>query len=517
MRKKVIRRARGGLLLAAASLGLTGLAAPAFAQGYDPGAVLTENLRVLDGRPNDFNALIAAGNAAVDVGDYNAAAGLFGRASDVAADRPEPQAGMGRVMANMGDPGPAIGYFTEALRRGGDLTGFAVDRGLAKDLLGDTSGAQADYRMGLGRQDDAKARRRLALSLAIDGERTAALAFLQPLINQGDPGARRVRAFVLALTGDLDGARNAIEREMPGSSTQLAPFLQKLPIISNAQKAAAVHLGMFPDASEIKLAERSAPVIARRVENVPPAPPPAAREERQEDRRSRRSRSEPKVERNLQVQYEPVEKPALTVTYESMEPAETAPQAAPVRQVELPPARAMELPSQVAQQQGPERTDTRSGERLASIDQLLNQPVSSTPLVPPAMVSTPKYESRPQPKYERVEEKVAEAAPPPPKPKPRPAPPKPDIGTAGTWWVQLAGGSRADAMSREWRRMQSEAGSLLSGQKPHVTEGKSYFRLLVGPFSTRDNAQELTNKLRGNGIDVFTYKRAPEQLKITPL
>ena len=72
-------------------------------------------------------------------------------------------------------------------------------------------------------------------------------------------------------------------------------------------------------------------------------------------------------------------------------------------------------------------------------------------------------------------------------------------------------------MSREWRRLKGEAGSLLNGQTPHVTDGVRYFRLLVGPFSSRDNAQELTNKLRGNGIDVFTYRRNPARLKITPL
>ena len=105
----------------------------------------------------------------------------------------------------------------------------------------------------------------------------------------------------------------------------------------------------------------------------------------------------------------------------------------------------------------------------------------------------------------------------PGRPKPKPAPPKPDIGTEGTWWVQLAGGSRADGMSREWRRLKADAGSLLDGQTPHVTDGVRYYRLLVGPFSSRDKAQELTNKLRGNGLDVFTYKREPERLKISPL
>ena len=495
MRHKMIRAARGALLSAAAAT-MALAPTPAMAQAADPAEVLTANLRILASDPDNYNALVAAGNAAVDVGDLNTAAGLFGRAAEEAPSRAEPQAGMGRVMVNMGDPMPAMNYFNEAVRRGGDVTSFAVDRGLAHDLLGDTARAQADYRLGLGRADDAKARRRLA--------------FLQPLINAGDPAARRSRAFVLALTGDLDGARNAIEREMPGASRDMEPFLQKLQIISPAQKASAVHLGRFPENSEIQLAERRAQVTAPTI-TPPPAPQVRREEPRRDNRRSRRGQPEPKVERNLDVTYTPVERPALTVDYEPLERATTAPPPEEVREVSLPPAGPVQLPSDVQQQASP--SEGRSGERLASIESLLEQPTTSAP--PP---SQPRYEAPPpsRPKFEATPQpKVEEQAPPPP--KQRAAPPKPDIGTEGTWWVQLAGGSRPDGMSREWRRLQGEAGSLLNGQTPHVTQGKDYFRLLVGPFSTRDKAQELTNKLRGNGIDVFTYKRSPDRLKISPL
>lgn len=517
MRHTLIRSARAGLLAAAATIGAT----PALAQAQDPAATLQAQMRVLASNPDDFNALVAAGNAAVDVGDLNAAAGLFGRADEQAKGRPEPQAGMGRVMANLGDPGPALGYFQEAERRGAIVYTFAVDRGLAKDLLGDTRGAQADYRLALGRADDAKARRRLALSLAIDGERTAALAFLEPLIKAGDAGARQTRAFVLALTGDLDGARGAIEREMPGASASMAPFFQKLPIISNAQKAAAVHLGMFPETSEIQLAERrapvAAPVTAPRV--TPPPAPAAKREEPRRDKKRDARKVEPKVERNLEVSYEPVKTPALKVDYEPLERAQTAPAPVKVAEVAVPPARTMDLPSEQMQRQ-PSATAPatgQAGERLASIDQLLSQPAPAATTTAPPPAPQPKVETPPpsRPKYEAKPQPKVEAAKPAPKPKP--APPKPDIGTEGTWWIQLAGGSRADAMGREWKRISGEAGSLLSGQKPHVTQGKDYFRLLVGPFSSRDKAQDLTNKLRGNGIDVFTWQRSPAALKINPL
>ena len=58
------------------------------------------------------------------------------------------------------------------------------------------------------------------------------------------------RAFVLALTGDSNGAMLAISAAMPGSWARVSPFLQKLPALAPAQKAAAVNLGVFPDAGD---------------------------------------------------------------------------------------------------------------------------------------------------------------------------------------------------------------------------------------------------------------------------
>jgi hypothetical protein len=41
----------------------------------------------------------------------------------------------------------------------------------------------------------------------------------------------------------------AFDAAMPGSRSRVAPFLQQLPGLQSAQKAAAVNLGIFPDAS----------------------------------------------------------------------------------------------------------------------------------------------------------------------------------------------------------------------------------------------------------------------------
>ena len=229
--------------------------APANAQGsyspYDesPAAALARYIRTLASSPKDFDALIGAGKAALELGDAQAAAGFFARADEQNPRSPLPQAGMGAVSVANGNPQAALPYFKRAQKLGASAASFAVDRGLAYDLLGQQSQAQADYRLALNGRDSDEARRRLALSLAISGDQATALQTLAPLSAKGDSGVPRVRAFVLALTGDSNSAIRAINAVMPGSSAGVAPLLRRLPALSSAQKAAAVNLGVFPDSS----------------------------------------------------------------------------------------------------------------------------------------------------------------------------------------------------------------------------------------------------------------------------
>lgn len=238
-----------------ACAGAAGLAGPAFAQGsYSPfnetaTAALARYVRALASNPKDFDALIGAGRAALDLGDTHAAAAFFARADDVNPRSPLPQAGMGAVQVATGDPRGALPYFTRAQQLGASLSAFACDRGLAYDLLGRQADAQRDYAAALSGPDHDEARRRLALSLAISGNKAEALETLSPLMAQRDVAAARTRAFVLALTGDSAGAMAAIDSAMPGTSPAVAPLLQRLVSLAPAQKAAAVNLGIFPDGS----------------------------------------------------------------------------------------------------------------------------------------------------------------------------------------------------------------------------------------------------------------------------
>jgi len=249
MRGSVQFRLAGALVACACALASVPVAAQGSYSPYNesPAAALARYVRTLASHPREFDSLIGAGKAALELGDAQAAAGFFARADEANPRSPLPQAGMGAVSVANGEPQEALSYFKRAQQLGLTAPVLGCDRGLAYDLMGQQAQAQADYRAALSGRDAEEARRRLALSLAISGDRNAALQTLAPLSAKGDPGVARIRAFVLALTGDPAAAMKAINAVMPGASSRVAPFIQRLPSLSAGQRAAAVNLGMFPE------------------------------------------------------------------------------------------------------------------------------------------------------------------------------------------------------------------------------------------------------------------------------
>jgi len=90
-------------------------------------------------------------------------------------------------------------------------------------------------------------------------------------------------------------------------------------------------------------------------------------------------------------------------------------------------------------------------------------------------------------------------------------------GVAGTYWVQLAGGSNPDRMGSEYKRITAKKSALFAGKPGFVTSGKDYFRLLVGPFKTTGDAHDYVTKLDKAGIDSFMWTRNPAQIRIEKL
>jgi Flp pilus assembly protein TadD len=396
-----------GMLLACTGATVA-FAAPAAAQGAysayaeSPAAALARHVRTLASSPKDFAALIGAGRAALQLGDSQAAAGFFARADEVNPRSPLPQAGMGAVSVANGEPQASFAYFARAQKLGASLATIGCDRGLAFDLTGQQAQAQADYRAALHGPDADEARRRLALSLAISGDKSGALQALAPLAAKGDPAANRTRAFVLALSGDSNGAMVAIDAAMPGSWARVSPFLQRLPALQAGQKAAAVNLGIFPEAGE--------------------------------------------------------------TAYAFASPSVGSP-------------------------------TTMSTDRLAGVDALLGAP----PTAPQA-----NWQPAQQPSWQAAPKPVQVAYSAPPKRSQVAAQVRPR-----KLWLQLASGSDADSLPRQFERMKSRDPELFDGIEGYVVKSADRARLLVGPFRGSSDARIFADDLRTAGINAFSWTNSP--------
>lgn len=213
----------------------------------DPVEALGRYLRVLAVFPRNLDALTGAGRSSLAIGDANAAISFFARAQDIAPGDGRIKAGLASALVQLEQPKTALKLFDQAVALGVPEADIASDRGLARDLRGDTRRAQADYALALRARPDDETTRRLAVSQAIGGDRTTAMATLDALLRRQDRAAWRVRAFVLALTGDRDGAEASARGAMPLPQAQaLMPFFARLAGLKPGEKAAAVHLGQFP-------------------------------------------------------------------------------------------------------------------------------------------------------------------------------------------------------------------------------------------------------------------------------
>jgi cell division septation protein DedD/Flp pilus assembly protein TadD len=413
--------ARATLLLSGMGLAVAAIPAASIAQtvqvyAESPSDALARSVRTLADRPKDFDALVAAGKASLKLGDSQAAAGFFGRAQEVNANSPLPLMGMGAALVSTGDPQGALTYFAQAQRLGASVASFGADRGLAYDLLGKQVVAQTDYRAALNGPDRDEARRRLSLSLAISGNKTLALSTLEPLLQRRDIGAQRVRALVLAVGGDGAGADAALEFTMPGASARMDRFFRRLPTLTAVQKAAAVHLGIFPE-DGVAVASNSAP----------------------------------------------------------------------------------------------------SGDRLASIEQMLGQADSQSPQSEPPAASY-AYAPAPAPAMAHREPPTMQVASVPTVAR---ASPNNDLiqtqrvasdPGGSKIWLQLAANGDSARLPEQFQRIRSRKPSLFTGLGGWVAETGSRSRLLIGPFHSKDDAQMFADALATARIDAFSWTSQPGQV-----
>ncbi|MEP5117864.1 MAG: hypothetical protein ABJQ58_00385, partial [Marinomonas sp.] len=215
-------------------------------------ADLQDALRRIARNSNDSSALADAGLAALELGDTRAAIGFLAKADQIYASSGRVKAGLGRALLFEENPFGAIRYFDQAIANGIPPKDIAADRGLAYDLVGRNIEAQKDYELAMryGRDDQLIAR--YAISLGISGNVDAADAQLNPLLQKSDRDAWRNRAFIFAMNGKKKEANNIAKKTMERRMAKaIKPFLDGMPRLTAAQKAAAVHLGHFPASENI--------------------------------------------------------------------------------------------------------------------------------------------------------------------------------------------------------------------------------------------------------------------------
>ncbi len=242
-------------------------------QRGDSATALAHYLRAITIEPNNPTYLTAAGRLALEQDDPKAAFGFLVRAASFSPRDEGVMVLLGRSLARDGRARDALRIFERAIRLGADEADVASDRGFARDLMGEPRRAQRDYQIALARRpNDVTTISRMGLSLAISGDRAAALSTLQPLVATSDGGAQRTLAFANALTGDGAAAMTITQSAMPGAAAGMARLVEALPHLNAEEKARAVHFGDLPTASAMAASKPS--LASRLLAVLRPEKPP---------------------------------------------------------------------------------------------------------------------------------------------------------------------------------------------------------------------------------------------------
>lgn len=492
---------------------------------HDPHRALSAALARLGRNPRDVEALNQAGDAALALGDVQAATGFLSRADRLQPYTPRIMASLASARLRARDPVTALGLFEDAGKAGALSGDQLADWGLAYDLVSDNLTAQRYYREALASGAGDEAARRLALSLAIVGDRRGVETVLAPLLQKQDRGAWRIRAFAFAIMGREEEAVAIANTTMPPElASAMAPYLRYMRKLTPAQQAAAANLGFFPQASQIgqdttRIAEWVSSHGIKRAAAVDESQASAgdaqgirlaAKAEPRKDKRKVRAadadaapppdlkpsrEAAPPVPVELAAGPAPeVRRPAPTVEAPRSVPASTAgvagfdlskvatpPRAVAAPSVEAPAAPA---PKPVVVAKVPPVVKPPEGVKPAAAP----KPTAKKPSFAELFEDFGKAQTSVTPAAGAVDIRKIQAPRPAPKAPPPPAHPS-------RIWVQVGVGRDVDRMSYDWRKMLREEPKLFKAQKPSVSEWGRTNRLLVGPFETEAAAKAYNDKL----------------------
>jgi Flp pilus assembly protein TadD len=231
----------------------TGVPKPPVIKQEPAGAAeLRDAVRRIAQRPTDSFALTDAGYAAIKLGDYDAAFNFFTKANAIQPADARIKSGLGIAQVRRENPFEALSLFDDALRLGASERSFALDRGLAFDLLGNFDRAERDYVLAasFGNSDEVTLRHAISLSLA--GRKDEADRLLVPMLQRENPEAWRARALMLAARGDAKEAGKIASGFLPErEARRMDGYFRNMTRLTTAQQAAAMHFGHFPLGSDI--------------------------------------------------------------------------------------------------------------------------------------------------------------------------------------------------------------------------------------------------------------------------
>lgn len=497
--------------------------------------------------PRDVGALIDAGNAALAMGDVDAAVGFFARADQLAPNSPRVRAGLAGALVQSGNPYDAIPLFAEAEAAGGMDPKLNSERGLAYDLVGDNATAQRYYLQALSAGPSDEISRRLALSEAIAGDRAAMEGTLAPLLQRGDKGAQRIRAFGLAILGRPDDAVLIAQQSMPADlAAGIAPYLRYMPRLTKAQQASAAMFGHFPRAADIgrddpRVARYAPPVrvASADVGLVPNGTPLGGKAKpkpvAEPAPKSGETKGKPQVAAatpriappDLQPSREESVAPAGVTELSPIgaQPARSAPQQQVAAAKPAPkPVQAAPAPALPAQQ--PVKVASSSfdlgqvGKPAATTPPPAPQPVAKPVTPPPAPAAQP---ARPK----SFADAFGDLGAPEAKPvaasgavdlrKIQPARPKPvEPPNPSRIWVQVGVGRAKAQLGFTWRGLVKDYPDLFRNKSASISEWGRTNRLLTGPFETERAADSFLAKLKREELDAFVWTSPAGQV-VDPL
>ena len=480
------------------------------------GAVeLRDAMRRISFNPSDADALADAGNAALLLGDANAALNFFTRANALRPNNSRIVAGLATATVRTENPFEALRLFDDAVRLGADQRSIAADRALAFDLLGNFGRAQQDYQLArtVASSDDIIIRQAVSLSLA--GQKEQADAMLLPLLQRNSPAAWRARAFMLAARGDVRESNKVAQGFMDAPSAQrMERFFRLMPNLTGAQQAAAIHLGHFPtsqavgrDSEQVRRVAATVPQPAvgpaqnRLIPSGAPlgTKPTAARDVKSEAKPQ--SKPDRRAQERVEVQAAVPTPPRPDPLVAQVELAATVAGTTPTAQE--PVSIAAVTPSQPAPAKiiaAPTSVPASTASAGFSLDAIVGA------------IEIPESEQRPSEvpvdlkKLKPVTPKAVADASKAPKIDPKAAAKaKLEAANPARIWVQIATGE-ASGLGFDYRKLTKNNPALFKAQKPWTSPWGKTARLLVGPFADVKAAKKWEGDFKKAGGDAFMWK-----------